>query len=136
MAIKDFDISMFETVDTSTLTVLDPKGDELLVNGEAVTITLYGPGSKQFVNAKYKLDNASQARSIAILRGKAPKNAAEETRQMQAEFYASVTASLDNFPIEGGAYALYLNPKLNYITEQVEKFLGETENFMPSLPTK
>lgn len=129
---KDFDISLFETIDTARLTVLNPKGDELVVNGEPVTIDLYGPGSKQFVNAKYKLENATQARSIAMLRGKTSKNAAEETRQMQAEFYAAITASLNNFPIDGGALALYLNPKLGYITEQVEKFIGDTENFMPS----
>lgn len=133
---KDFDLSQFETVDTSVLTVQNPKGDDLLYDGKPVTISLYGPGSRQFVNAKYKLENASQARSIAMIRGKVSKNAAEETRQMQAEFYAAVTASLDNFPIEGGALALYLNPKLSYITEQVEKFLSDTENFMPSLPTK
>lgn len=136
MATKDFDLSQFETTDTATLTVLNPKGDELLVNGEPVTITLYGPGSRQFVNAKYKLDNANQARSIAMLRGKTAKNAAEEMRQQQAEFYAAITVSLDNFPIEGGALALYMNPKLSYITDQVEKFISDTENFMPSLPTK
>lgn len=132
---KDFDLSQFETLDTAALTVQNPKGDELLVNGKPVVINLYGPGSKQFVNAKYKLDNAVQTRSIAMLRGKQSKNAAEETRQLQAEFYAAVTSSIDNFPIEGGALVLYSNPKLNYITEQVEKFLNETENFMPSLPT-
>jgi hypothetical protein len=136
MAIKDFDLSQFETTDTATLTVMNPKGDELLVNGEPVTITLYGPGSKQFVNAKYKLDNANQTRSIAMLRVKTAKNAAEEIRQQQAEFYASITVSLDNFPIDGGALALYMNPKLSYITDQVEKFISDTENFMPSLPTK
>jgi hypothetical protein len=136
MAIKDFDLSQFETTDTASLTVLNPKGDELLVNGEPVTITLYGPGSKQYVNAKYKLDNANQARSIAMLRGKTAKNAAEEMRQQQAEFYASITVSLDNFPIDGGALALYMNPKLSYITDQVEKFISDTENFMPGLPTK
>lgn len=136
MAIKDFDLSQFETTDTATLTVLNPKGDELLVNGDPVTITIYGPGSKQYVNAKYKLDNANQARSIAMLRGKTAKNAAEEMRQQQAEFYASITASLDNFPIDGGALALYMNPKLSYITDQVEKFISDTENFMPGLPTK
>ncbi len=136
MAAKDFDLSQFETIDTATLTVLNPRGDELLVNGDNVTITLYGPGSKQFMSAKYKLDNANQARSIAIIRGKTLKNAAEEARQNQAEFYANVTASIDNFPIEGGALALYMNPKLSYITDQVEKFLGETENFMPSLSAK
>jgi hypothetical protein len=135
MATKDFDISQFETTDTGTLTVLNPKGDDLLVNGNPVTITIYGPGSKQFVNAKYKLDNASQARSIAMLRGKTAKNAAEETRQQQAEFYAAITVSLENFPIEGGPLALYMNPKLSYITEQVEKFISDTENFMQSLPT-
>ena len=136
MAYKDFDLSQFETIDTATLTVLNPKGDELLVGGEPVTITLYGPGSKQFINAKYKLDTATQARSIALLRGKTLKNDAEEIRQTNAEFYAAVTASLNNFPIEGGALALYSNPKLAYITDQVEKFLSDAENFMPSLPTK
>lgn len=132
---KDFDLSQFETLDTASLYVQNPKGDELLVGGKPVVINLYGPGSKQFVNAKYKLDNAVQTRSIAMLRGKQSKNAAEENRQLQAEFYAAVTSSIDNFPIDGGSLALYSNPKLNYITEQVEKFLNETENFMPSLLT-
>jgi len=136
MATKDFDISQFETVDYATLTVQNPKGDDLVVDGKPVLINLYGPGSKQFVNAKYKLDNAVQTRSIAMLRGKASKNAAEETRQQQAEFYAAVTVSIENFPIDGGALALYSNPKLNYITDQVEKFLSDTENFMPESPTK
>ena len=133
---KDFDLSQFETIDTASLTILNPKGDDLLFNGKKVLINVYGPGSKEFVNAKYKLDNAVQTRSIAMLRGKASKNAAEETRQLQAEFYAAITASIDNFPIEGGALALYSNPKLTYITDQVEKFLGDTENFMPNLPAK
>jgi hypothetical protein len=129
---KAFDLSQFETLDTAILTVQTPKGDDLLVGGEKVTITLYGEGSKQYVNAKYKLDNAMQTRSIAALRGKSNKNAAEEQAQLRAEFLASVTASIDNFPIEGGALALYNNPKLAYITAQVDKFLGETENFMPA----
>lgn len=133
---KDFDLSLFETVDTAKLTVQNPKGDDLLVNGEPVVITLYGQGSKQYVNAKYKFDNASQTRSIAMLRGKVSKNAAEEQSQLQAEFLAACTASIDNFPIPGGALALYSNPKLAYITAQVDKFLGDTENFMPSLPAK
>ena len=126
---KDFDISQFETIDLAALTVQTPRGEDLLVDGKPVVINLYGPGSKQFVNAKYKLDNAVQTRSIAMLRGKASKNAAEETRQQQAEFYAAVTASIENFPVS--PLDIYLNPKLNYITEQVEKFLSETENFMP-----
>lgn len=129
---KEFDLSQFEILDTASLTVLNPKGDELTVGGKPVVISVYSPGSKQFMNAKYKLDNATQARSIAIIRGKTPKNAAEEARLQQAEFLAAVTASIDNFPIDGGALALYTNPKLSYITDQVEKFIGDTENFMQS----
>jgi hypothetical protein len=131
---KEFDLSQFETIDLAALTVQTPRGEDLLVDGKPVVINLYGPGSKQFVNAKYRLDNAVQARSIAMLRGKGSKNAAEESRQQQAEFYAAVTASVENFPVS--PIDIYLNPKLNYITEQVEKFLSDTENFMPASPTK
>lgn len=129
---KEFDLSQFETLDIASLTVQNPRGSELTYEGKPVVIRLYGPGSKQYVSAKYKLENSTQTRSIAIIRGKAPKNAAEESRQDQARFLAEVTESIENFPIDGGALALYLNPKLGYITEQVEKFLGDTENFMPS----
>ena len=83
---KEFDLSQFETIDLAALTVQTPRGEDLLVDGKPVVINLYGPGSKQFVNAKYRLDNAVQARSIAMLRGKGSKNAAEEARQQQAEF--------------------------------------------------
>lgn len=133
---KEFDLSQFELTDTGSLIVQNPKGDDLLIDGKPVTITLYGEGSKQFVGAKYKLDNALQTRAIGLMRGKSDKSGAEEQRQLKAEFLNAVTVSIDNFPIEGGALALYSNPKLSYITNQVDKFLGETENFMPSLPAK
>ena len=46
-----FDISQFETVDTAALAVKKPNGDELLVDGKPVIINLYGPGSKEYINA-------------------------------------------------------------------------------------
>ena len=131
-----FDISQFETVDTAALELKKPNGDELLVDGKKVIINLYGPGSKEYINAKYKFENATQARSIAMIRGKISKNIAEESAQLQAERLAGCTESIENFPIDGGALALYSNPKLSYITDQVIKFLDDTENYMPSLPTK
>lgn len=131
-----FDLSKYETVDTARLVIQHPNGNELLgEDDKPVVFNLYGVGSKQYVNAKYKLDSASQSRSIAMLRnGKTPK--AEEVNQSQAEFFAAVTHSIENFPVEGGALAIYSNPKLAWITSQIDKFLGETENFMPSLPMK
>ena len=120
-----FDLSQFELSETATLTVLSPRGDELTYNGNPVKITLYGAGSKEYVAAKYKFDNANTALMRAMLSNKQVKNA--------AEFLAACTAKIDNFPIDGGALAIYSNPKLKYITDQVDKFLGESENFMPSL---
>jgi hypothetical protein len=131
-AIKDFDLSAFQLVNTAILEVENPKGDPLLFNGAPVTITLYGPGSKEYKNAKYKLENANQTRSIAMLRGKTSKTAAEDQEKANAEFLAACTAQVDNFPITGGALALYSNPGLVYITDQVNKFLGDAENFMPT----
>lgn len=128
-----FDLSQFELSETATLTVLNPRGEELTYNGNPVKITLYGAGSKEYVAAKYKFDNANTALMRAMLSNKQVKNAAEETAKNTAEFLAACTANIDNFPIDGGALAIYSNPKLKYITDQVDKFLGESENFMPSL---
>lgn len=133
-----FDISALELNDEGTVTIFDASGDnELLVEGQPVTITVYGQGSKQYVIAKHKLDNANTLMMTSLLQKKASNaNRAEEATKNAAEFLASVTKMLNNLPIEGGALALYSNPKLKYITDQVDKYLGEAANFMPSLSVK
>ena len=127
---KEFDLSKYETVDTAALTVQSPKGGDLLgVDDKPVIINVYGMGSKQYVNAKYKLDNATQMRSVAMVRsGKTtdPK----EVAKSENEFLVAITQSIENFPVE--PLELYSNPKLAYIRAQVDKFVSETENFMPS----
>lgn len=125
-----FDISKFELAETARINILDPRGDELQVDGKPVVIVVYGAGSQKFVNAKYKLDNSNTALMRSMLSNKQVKNMALEQTQAQAQFLADCTKELENFPIEGGAIALYSNPKLGYITEQVDKFLGSSENFM------
>lgn len=123
-----FDLSKYETVDTADLTVQNPKGGDLLGEGDQpVIIKVYGMGSKQYVNAKYKFDNANQIRSIAMLRNNKPTNP-EEIAKSEAEFLAAVTHSIENFPIS--PLELYSNPKLAYIKDQVNKFVGDTENFI------
>jgi hypothetical protein len=56
-------------------------------------------------------------------------NTAQEA-EMKADFYASCTASIENFPLE--ADAIYKNPKLGYILRQVETFLNDEANFLPT----
>jgi hypothetical protein len=111
---QEFDLSQFETTDTAVLTVQDPRGDDL--------------------KAKHVYEAAASARSFAALRNKPVKNAAEEAAKDLAQFLAACTVSVENFPV--AAVDIYSNPKLAYITDQVNVFLGSTENFMPPAPKK
>lgn len=122
-----FDLSQFELKETSTLDVELPNGDPMLVDGKQVQIELYGKGSKEYTSAKHKLDRAVQEKSFAMLRGKVNKNP-EENDKIKNEFLVAVTKEIHNLPVT--AIEIYGNPKLCYITEQVEKHLDETANFM------
>lgn len=124
----DFDLSAFEASDTATLEVLNQKEEPLLVDGQPVTIELYGPGSTQYAKAQAKIDSASQTRAFAAIRGKVSKDGPEEARKLTAEKLAACTARINNFPV--APIDLYNNPKLGYITQQVAKFVEDWGAFL------
>ena len=125
-----FNLADFEASDTAVLDVQNKKDDgPLLVNGQPVQIVLHSPGSADYIRAEAKANQAVQARTFAALRGKAVKSTPEEDRQKNAEKLAACTVELRNFPVEGGALAVYNNPKLGYITAQVDRFLSDWGNF-------
>lgn len=124
-----FDLSQFEVAEVGTLDVLNPKEEPLLHNGQPVRIHLYGPGSPQYVRAQAKADAASQQRTFASLRGKVSKTAVDDQREDLIVKLVACTAQIENFPIPGGAEALYRNAKLGYILNQVVKFLDDWANF-------
>lgn len=128
----EFDLSAFEVSETATLDVQGLDQEPLLYRGRPVRITVHGPGSAVYVRAESRAAQASQARAMAVLRGKASKNDLEEQRQQTAEKLAAVTVVIDNFPVPGGALALYSNPRLGYITNQVDRFLADWANFKPA----
>ncbi len=128
---ETFDLSAFEAAETGTLDVIGLNEEPLLHAGKPVRITVYGPGSTQFVRADAKAAAANQARALAQLRGKHSKDP-DEHRLQVADRLAAVTQNIENFPIPGGAHALYANPRLGYITNQVVKFLDDWGNFKPA----
>lgn len=126
----EFNLAQFELQDTAVLTVQNAKGDDdLLFAGKPVRITLYGSGSAQYAKAEHRAVNAASARTLAAYRGKAVKNASEINATELAERLAACTVAIENFPIEGGALALYSNNRLAYIRKQVVKFLDDDANF-------
>ena len=132
-----FDIAAFEVADTATFELENQKGEPLLYQGCPVTVELYGPGSAQYARAQAKINAASQARAMAVLRGKQGKDGEAdmaESRKLSAERLAACTKALHNFPVPGGPLAVYSNPKLGYITNQVAKLIDDWANF-PSAST-
>lgn len=125
-----FDVTQFELQDTAVMTVRNAKGDDdLMVDGKPVLITLFGSGSRQAVKAAHKAGLHAQARLQALVRGKTDKDAAEVAQKELVDKLVACTDKIENFPIEGGAQALYSNPKLGYITKQVLRFLEDDANF-------
>jgi hypothetical protein len=125
-----FDVSQFELADTATLKVRNARGDDyLMVDGQIVTIEVFSPGSPEGVRALHRAGQLAAMRLNSVVRGEVSKEAAEEADAEEIEKLTLFTKSLNNFPIEGGARALYSNPRLRYIRTQVEGFLGKPGNF-------
>jgi hypothetical protein len=104
------------------------------------SITLYGPGSAPFATAEAKRQN----RLLERLRRKGKSELSpEEQRSEQAEFLASITVSFNEFgyPPAGDATgkdlfrALYMDRSVGFITDQVQRFVGDWGNFTGSSAT-
>lgn len=126
-----FDISKLAVKETSVIELESPNGDPLTNDaGDTISITVYGPGSKQF-------QKATGIRNRAILEyvrkgGKKMKD--DEQRELDAEFLASCTASFNGFIYKDlTGYdmfkAAYLDPAIGFIAEQVNKAIGDWANF-------
>ena len=131
-----FDISKLAVKETAVVELESPDGEPLLNDsGEVISITVYGPGSKQF-------QKAQGVRNRAILEyvrkgGKKMKD--DEQRELDAEFLASCTASFNGFKYKDFTgydmyKAAYLDPAIGFISEQVNKAIGDWANFTQGSP--
>lgn len=126
-----FDISKLAAKETALIELDGPDGEPLEnENGERLSITVFGPGSKQF-------QKAQGIRNRAILEyvrkgGKKMKD--DEQRELDSEFLASCTASFNNFSYKEMVghdqfKAAYGDPSIGFISEQVNKAIGDWANF-------
>lgn len=123
-----FDLSKYEIADSAVMAVKNERGDELLVDGEPVTIEFFSPGSKEGVRALRKAGRGAQMRLYRSMRGEIDPNDAIAAEQEHAQKLAEFTKKIsDNFPIE--PLALFSNPKLGYIAQQASEFIGKYGNF-------
>ncbi len=103
--------------------------------GKPLSVTLYGPGTKQHQKAKHAAEEKNNARVFARMQGKADgKLSAEDKLAERAEFLAACTASFNNFGNgELNGYELfksvYSDIEIGHIADDAEKFIGERANF-------
>jgi hypothetical protein len=126
----EFNLVAFEAPETATLEVMDARGEPLIgEGGQPVLIDLYGPGSEAYAKAQARIDQANTARTFQALRTGKSKDGDENSKRLHAEKLASCTARIHHFPID--PLALYQNPRLGYITNQVARFIEDWANFLP-----
>lgn len=119
--------------------MVDPQDETKKVNDltKPVTITLYGPGSKQYAKAAAAKNN----RMVVQLKRKGKADmTAEQTVSDNGDFFAECTASMAYIELnglQGDALhkAVYKNINLGFIAEQVNKHLGDWANFTPGSST-
>jgi hypothetical protein len=130
-----FDITKTAVAETATLELTDANEAPLLgEDKKQLSITLYGPGSEPFAKAEGKRQN----RLVERLKRKGKTElSAEEQRSEQADFLAAITVSFNGFsyPPAGEATgkalyrALYMDRSVGFITDQVQRFVGDWGNF-------
>jgi len=125
-----FEITTLAAKDTFTLDLLNGN-DELLfdTNGQPISVTVYGPGSKPYQKAQ----NARNQRLIDRMakKGKVKLSAEEQTRE-NAAFLAACTVSFNGWAYHGDSSAFeaaYLDPTIGFIAAQVSKAIDDWANF-------
>jgi hypothetical protein len=106
-------------------------GPLLGVDGQPVTIELWGPGSETYVREQTNIDRSNQERMMkSIGKGAGAKvDSYVDTRAVAVKKLIACTRSISpNFPVS--ADALYTNVKLGYITAQASKFMEDWGNFL------
>lgn len=120
--------------ETGVLELVDADDEPLFdEKGNRCTITLYSPGSKVYEEA----DNERQNRLLEIMQRRPGKTkvSAEDRRQMNATFFARVTASFDHWTYDPKLSgfemlkAAYMDPSIGFIVRQVDLHLGDWGNF-------
>lgn len=132
-----FDIKSLAIGALATMPVRDASGEAKTdAAGEPLTITLYGPGSKQHQKAKHAAEERNSTRVFARMQGRAgDKQSAAEKATETAEFLAACTVSFNGFGCgDLTGYELfktvYSDLELGHIAEDAMKFIGERANFL------
>lgn len=128
------DTTELEVEDTATVELDDKNGNEMLhTDGSRRSVTIWGPGSRAFVEAQSK----ANARNMKRLRTNGGRTKADPDADIdhKASFLADITISFNNFGLTEEQQTrqafreFYANPKVGYATDKVNGEAGDWANF-------
>ena len=124
---KTQDFSSFFLAETSVVELDLPNGEPMLFEGNPVRAHVHGPATARFTKANEAMQREAAKRVMAAIGNKGKKEA--EDKDADAKFLVAITERIENFPFPGGIDAIYREPKLKYIADQVRTFVGDAGNF-------
>jgi hypothetical protein len=132
------DISEVIVTDTVEIHLRGPDGERMYTKENLpVSVTVYGISSKRFAAEKSKSSN----RALERLRSKGKFNqSAEDAAEERASFLTACTYKLNNFTYKGSddaeaIKAMYMDPKMGWITNQIDEEMSDWSNFSKPSPT-
>lgn len=133
-----FNIKSLAILATAVMPVRNAAGEpQTDAAGNPISITLYGPASKQFQAAKHKAEDRNNTRAFARMQGKSEgKLTVAEKINERAEFLTTCTVSFNGFGMDDLTgrelhLAVFSDIEIGHLAEDAEKFLGERANFLP-----
>lgn len=137
-----YDITQQAAADTTAIHVKGRDGEHLYDDAEKtlpVRIVIYGPGSKPYATVEARQTNRSLKR-MQDNDGKPTVASPEQRLIEQAEDLADITVAFENlgYPPAGALQgkelfqALYADPKLGFIPQQILKAVRDWGNFKPA----
>jgi hypothetical protein len=124
---KTQDFSSFFLAETSVVELDLPNGEPMLYQGSPVRVHVHGPATARFTKANEAMQREAAKRVMAAIGNKGKKEA--EDKDADAKFLVAITERIENFPFPGGIDAIYREPKLKYVADQVRTFVGDAGNF-------
>ncbi len=124
---KTQDFSSYFLAETSVVDLDLPNGEPMLFQGSPVRVHVHGPATARFTKANEAMQKEAAKRVMAAIGTKGKKEA--EDKDADAKFLVAITEQIENFPFPGGIDAIYREPKLKYVADQVRSFVGDAGNF-------
>lgn len=131
-----FDIASMAVNETGIVDLETATGDPLIINGVQASVTVFSPGTKNYQRATAKRNRSV----IESVRKGSKKMKDEDQRNVDATFLADCTASFNGFKYKDYTgydqyREAYLDPKIGFIAEQVQRALGDWANFSKKATT-